>query len=108
MRNLVLAIAVAVAVSFTGTAIAADGAKVYKSKCASCHGKDGKGTAMAPAHAGSDYIKSTGDAAIKDVVLVGRKGSKKLYKKFPIPMPPWKGKLTDAEIDAVVAYMKGL
>ena len=108
MRNLVLAIVMAVAVSFTGTAIAADGAKVYKSKCASCHGKDGKGTAMAPAHAGSDYIKSASAADIKADVVNGRKGSAKKYKKFPIPMPPWKGKLTDAEIDAVVAYMKGL
>lgn len=66
----------------------ADGAAVY-AKCKGCHGADGKGNAAmkVPAFAGVD----------KNVILNG-KGK----------MPAYKGKLTDAEVDEVVAYIKTL
>ncbi len=89
-----------------GSAMAADGASVYASKCAMCHGKDASGGAMAPALKGTEFIG--GDAAdIEAVVKEGRAGADKLYKQFPTPMPPF-GSLTDDEVSAVVEYLKGL
>lgn len=44
MRKVLFLSLTAVAlVGFTGVARAADGAELYKKKCATCHGEDGKG-----------------------------------------------------------------
>ena len=74
---------------------AADGAAVYKAKCASCHGPDGAGqTAIGK----SLKIKDLKDAA--DVKNVTENGKGK--------MPAYKGKLSADELDAVVKYVQSL
>ncbi len=78
---------VALSVAFAGSAIAADGAAVFKSKCAPCHGADGQGTAMAPAFKGNAFVKSSADADIAAVIKNGREGAAKKYKNFAIGMP---------------------
>lgn len=85
-----------------------DGAKIYRSKCSGCHGQRGVGTAMGPAHKGSDFIKNSSTSDIKKVISNGRKGSEKKYPDFKLPMPPWGGKLKNEQIDALVKYMKSL
>ena len=82
------------------TAFAADGAETYKAKCASCHGADGAG-AMAKKMGSRDlnsaeFQKST-DAEINAVIAKG-KGK----------MPGYEGKLTDAQINDLVKYIRGL
>ncbi len=105
MRKFVFFVAIALALTFSGTAMAADGAGIFDGKCKGCHGAAGAGGPMAPALAGSDFIK--GDAAvIKATIADGRSGDAKKYAEFPVPMP--KLGLSDAEIDAVVAYLKSL
>lgn len=99
----ILALGVA---AFTGTAIAADGAAVYKAKCAPCHGADGQGTAMAPAFKGSAWLKGVSDAELTDVILKGREGAAKKYKQYAIGMP--KQKLNDDETKAVEAHIKAM
>ena len=75
-----------------------DGSKIFLAKCASCHAKDGKGSAAMAKMFKADpkdldlTRASDGDAA--KVVTEGRK-----------KMPAFKGKLKDAEITAVVAYI---
>lgn len=95
--------------SFTGIAgpaLAADGEALYKSKCLMCHGADGKGTPMGPAFAGSEFVKSSTEAAIADVILKGREGDAKVYKNMALGMPAQK--LMDEEVNALVAYLKAL
>lgn len=100
-------VAAAFVASLSTPAMAADGGKIFKSKCSSCHGKDAGGTAMGPSLKGNDFVK--GDAAaVKATILNGRKGKDKKYKKFPIAMPAHKGKISDADADAIVSYLKGL
>lgn len=99
----ILALGVA---AFTGTAIAADGAALYKSKCAPCHGADGQGTAMAPAFKGSAWVKGASDAEITDAIVKGREGAAKKYKQYAIGMP--KQKVSDDEAKALVATLKGM
>ena len=79
---------------------AADGAALYKAKCASCHGADGSGnTAMGKAmklrDLGSAEVQKQTDAQLHSVTADG-KGK----------MPAYKGKLSDEEIKALVAHMR--
>ena len=95
MRNLGIMF-VALAFFAPAQAFAADGAALYASDCASCHGADGKAdTPMAvamkvPAIAGHDadsvapYVKSS--------------------DKHKVPA----GKLSDEELAAIGAYLAGL
>ena len=95
--------------AFIGTAgsvMAADGEALYKSKCLMCHGADGKGTPMGPAFAGSEFVKSSADAVIADVIVKGREGDAKAYKNMALGMPAQK--LSDEELNALVAYLKSL
>ncbi|OGP21479.1 MAG: hypothetical protein A2054_00770 [Deltaproteobacteria bacterium GWA2_55_10] len=93
-------------VAFSVPAMAADGAAVYKAKCAPCHGADGQGTAMAPAFKGSAWVASTDDAEIGTVITAGREGAAKKYKQFAMGMP--KQKLNDDEVKAVIAHIKAM
>jgi mono/diheme cytochrome c family protein len=80
----------------------ANGEKVYKAKCASCHGPDGKGdTAAGKAtkarDLGSADVKKESDAEWTDIIVKGKN-----------KMPAYDKKLTDAEVKDVVAYMRSL
>jgi mono/diheme cytochrome c family protein len=95
-------------VCLAGTAVFAqdkvNGEKVYKAKCASCHGPDGKGeTAAGKATKArdicSDDVKKESDAAWTDIIMI-MKGNNK--------MPLYDKKLTDAEVKDVIAYMRSL
>jgi cytochrome c6 len=91
------------AVSPFATALAQDaGAATYKAKCEMCHGTDGLGNTpvgkklMARPFNAPDVLKES-DA---DFTAVIDKGKNK--------MPAFAGKLTDAQITEVVAYIRTL
>ncbi len=108
ITGLTVVFAFALVFAFAGTSMATDGAAIFKSKCKMCHGSGAKGTAMAPALAGNEFVK--GDRAlVVATVTNGRKGDQKKYTgKFNMPMPNWGAKLSEAEIGAVVDYVRGL
>ena len=86
----------------SASAFAADGAAVYKAKCASCHGPDGAGqTAMGKKmnlrDLGSPEVQKQTDAELYAWTADG-KGK----------MPGYKTKLTEAEIKALVSFMRTL
>lgn len=81
---------------------AADGNAVYASKCAICHAKDGRGLPNwrkkgQPDFADAAWQKSRSDAQIAEATKNGK-------GKF---MPAFKAKLSDDEIAAVVARIRG-
>jgi len=94
VTRLVLILAILGMILMPLHAFAADGAAIYKAKCASCHGPDGAGqTAVGK----SMKIKDLKDATdVKNVVENG-KGK----------MPAYKGKLAADELDAVVKFVQG-
>jgi cbb3-type cytochrome c oxidase subunit III len=108
MRKLFVLGVMALSLAYAGSAIASDGAAIFKSKCLACHGPDGKGTAMAPAFQGNDYIKSSDDAEIAKTIKDGRSGAAKKYKNFALSMPAQKGNMSDADISAVIEYLKSV
>ena len=106
MKKIVGIVAVFMACAWSGAAVAADGASIYGSKCAMCHGAEGKGVAMmGPALTGNDFIKSDAEA-IKELLRAGRGGDDKKYPEFPMGMTGFS--MSDEELDAVVTYLKGL
>ena len=87
-------------VALAPIAFAADGAAIYKAKCASCHGADGKGQSpmgkkMNLRDLGSPEVQKQTDKELYDWTADG-KGK----------MPGYKDKLTADEIKALVAHMR--
>lgn len=108
MRKLLGVGVLALSVAVAGSALAADGAAIFKTKCAACHGTEGQGTpGMAPAFQGNEFIKKSTVAEISLVVKNGRAGDQKKYKQFAIAMPAQKT-MTDDDIKAVVEFEKTL
>ncbi len=94
------------AASIAGPAFAqGPGADIYKTaspKCAMCHGADGLGAtpagkAMKAASFKDPAVVKTPDAARIAIIKSGKN-----------KMPAYAGKLTDAQITAVVAYIRTL
>ena len=80
----------------------ANGEKVYKAKCASCHGPDGKGETAAGKMTKardicSDEVTKESDAAWTDIITKGKN-----------KMPAYGKQVTDADVKDVVAYMRSL
>jgi cytochrome c6 len=105
MKNFIVSLLVLGAFAFTTVtaSFAADaGADVFKTKCASCHGADGKGdTAMGKnfklRDLGSADVQSQSDADLTNVIAKGKK-----------PMPGYEGKLTNDQIQDLVKYIRTL
>src|SRR5918912_1787227 len=95
MKRIALALAT---FAFVATAHAADGKALFAQKCASCHGQDGKGkTKMGEKLGVKDLTALPAGTDVKATIENGK----------PPKMTPYKGKLSDAEIAAVAAYVKG-
>jgi len=76
-------------------------AKIFADDCASCHGTDGKGVAAMKT---PDFTNPAVQAALSDASMIksiqgGKAGT---------PMPAWGGKLSDAEINSVAAFVRSL
>ena len=77
-------------------------ADTYKTKCAMCHGADGLGATpagkmMKAASFKDPAVANASDAALIAAVTHGKN-----------KMPAYQGKLTDAEIKAVIDYVRTL
>jgi len=78
------------------------GADIFKAKCAMCHGPDGSastgmGKTMGLKPLSSPEVQNMSDADLTALITNG-KGK----------MPAYKGKLSDADISAVVKYVRTL
>lgn len=108
-RLLVVALAVSLVgsagISSVQAADLANGKKVYADKCARCHGITGKGDgpkAETLEKKPADYtdkkkMSELTDAQLKKVALDGKS-----------PMPAYKGKISDKDLEDVVAHIRTL
>ena len=98
-----IAIVLLLMFSLAGTALAdSPGKSLFTSKCALCHGADasgntavGKNLKIKNLH--SPEVQGMSDADLKTVITNGKN-----------KMPPFKGKLTEAQIDQAIAYIREL
>jgi len=73
-----------------------EAADLYKSKCAMCHGPDGKGKMAGTKDLGSAEVQKMSDAELTAVLTDGK----------PPKMPAYKGKLSDDQIKSLVKYVR--
>lgn len=78
------------------------GETLFKTKCAACHGQDGKGDVpmgkkLGARNLGSSEVQGQSDAQLTDVVTKGKN-----------KMPSYDGKLTNEQIGQLVAYIREL
>ena len=99
-RFFVLALSVGL---FTVNAVAADAstAALYKSKCQSCHGPDGKATTIGKKLGARDFQDP-------DVAKLSEEDLAKITIDGKNKMPAYKDKLSAAEISEVVKYLKSV
>jgi len=94
--------------SFIGAYVMAAGdmvpaQKIFESKCAQCHGKDGKGVAKMVKVLKVDAAKL--DLTREDAVKKTSAESEKIVTNGQKKMPKYKGKLTPTQIHDVVEYL---
>jgi mono/diheme cytochrome c family protein len=82
----------------SASAAAQDASATYKSKCAVCHGPDGKGGKMGTRDFASPEVAAESDAQLTEIITKGK----------PPKMPSYDGKLKDTEIKDLVGYIRGL
>ena len=104
MKSLMKAVltVLAFALMFSTWSFADGGADTFKSKCAGCHGADGKGDtgmgkAMKLRDLGSADVQSQSDADLTGIITNGKN-----------KMPKYDGKLTADQIKDVVKYIRTL
>ena len=73
-------------------------ADLFKSKCAMCHGPDGKGKMAGTKDLGSAEVQKASDADLTATMTKGK----------PPKMPAYDGKLTADQIKSLVAYVRTL
>jgi mono/diheme cytochrome c family protein len=78
------------------------GETLFKTKCAACHGPDGKGAVpmgekLGARNLSSPEVQSQSDGQLSDVVTKGKN-----------KMPAYDGKLTKEQIGQLVAYIREL
>ena len=80
---------------------ASDGGDLYKQKCSMCHGADGKGypALKTPDFTDPKVQASLTDKEIVDTIKNGKKGT---------AMPPFADKLSDDQINSLLAYLRSL
>jgi mono/diheme cytochrome c family protein len=91
----------------SSTATAPDGAAVFKEQCVACHQANGQGVAgdFPPLAGNADLFLSRTFPAL--VVLFGLEGELKVAgKTYRSAMPPF-AHLSDAEVAAVINYVRG-
>lgn len=101
-RIFMLFLAVAVVSGTSRAALAQDAADLYKTKCVSCHGADGKGdTAIGKKLGARDFQSAEVTKETADELFdITKKGKNK--------MPAYDGKLTDDQIKSLITYIRSL
>ena len=116
MGAVILTLVLTLAVAICPAAAAADaaaGAKIFAERCARCHGKDGHGNGpdLAKLHPSSSPVNWTRSVVMKqwsdkEIVDIITKGGKAVNSSPT--MPPFGGKLSDAQIQDLLAFIRTL
>jgi mono/diheme cytochrome c family protein len=90
-------------------ALFANGQRIYSQNCSACHQPNGQGVpAQNPPLAGSDWVNVDGPNRMIRIVLDGLQGPITVKgQNFNGAMVPWREILSDAEIAAVLTFVRG-
>jgi mono/diheme cytochrome c family protein len=90
-------------------AMAAHGKQVYDTVCGICHGLDGMGKPnQAPPLAGSEWVNTKGVTRLIHIPQAGLNGLLQIEgKDWNLNMAPMGANLSDADLAAVLTYVRG-
>ncbi len=93
--------------SFNSQSLTDHGKDIYAQRCANCHGKEGNGVpgVYPPLDGNASVMEPTGINATRAVLLGGFSPSTEGNPR-PYSMPPYAQQLSDAEVAAVVTYIR--
>ena len=92
---------------FAATASVAQGEKIYVHQCADCHGKSGLGVVgVYPPLDGNSTVTEPSGVNATRMVLLGGFAPVTAGNPRPYSMPPFAQQLSDAEVAAVVSYIR--
>jgi len=84
-----------------------DGKAIFAARCASCHQVTGAGGGPFPPLAGNSDVTAADTSALIGTVLNGKTGPIAINGvQYSGAMPAWKGQLTNAEVAAVLTYIR--
>ncbi len=84
-----------------------DGKSIFVANCASCHQSTGLGGGPFPPLAGNVDVTGASTATLLATVLNGRSGPMQVRSQtYGGVMPAWKGQLSNAQIAAVLTYIR--
>ena len=92
--------------AFAGASLATEVKENWEKHCQKCHGADGKGqTKMGRQSGVKDYTDPKVQAELKDenAIKIVKEG---IVEKDKKKMDPYRDKLTDQEIKALIAYIR--
>ncbi len=96
----------------TSAAAVAQGKQLYDANCAACHGPDGEGGITVGSSTSAnlrapdlDQVYKSDDALIRRAILDGQDQD---GEALDPAMPRWRGKLTDTQVNDIIAYLKTL
>ena len=91
----------------SSAATSPDGQAIFAARCATCHQANGQGAAPFPPLAGNADVTASDTSNIIGIVLNGKTGPITINgKQYSGAMPAWRGQLSDAEIAAVLTYVR--
>ncbi len=84
-----------------------DGKAIFATRCSACHQTSGVGGGPYPPLAGNPDVNAADSSALIATVLNGRSGPITVNgKQYGGAMPAWRGQLSNAEIAAVLTYVR--
>lgn len=84
-----------------------DGKAIFVLNCAACHQATGEGGGPYPPLAGNPDVNQVDSAGLIQTVLNGRTGPITVHgTQYGGNMPSWRGQLSDAQIAAVLTYVR--
>ena len=84
-----------------------DGKTIYANYCSGCHQASGAGGGPFPPLAGNADVTAADTSALISTLLNGRSGPLQIGgQTYGGVMPAWKGTLSDAQIAAVLTYIR--
>lgn len=87
--------------------MALSGSALFSTKCAACHQASAQGTAVYPPLAANPDLDAADPKGVIATVVNGRSGPLVVNgKTYDAKMPTWKGTLSNADIAAVVSFVR--
>ena len=111
-RRIPTALATLAATALASTTLGAQakaprtGQQIFSTTCAACHQAQGEGTDVYPPLAGSEWVNGAESRLVR-IVMHGLQGDVEVQgQSYNGAMPAWGPSLSDAEIAAVLTYLR--